>query len=223
MYNQDLLIKTRLLGPLKQICIHLVLRKTTRLSSRFNIGTISHHLRSHSVSLSHKSPHMQLSVLQPSPPLARQKFHGLPITPSPLGVISDSCPQETPAPVPIVPSEPPAPRLLEPELQVVESPPNLVDSPHAHESILPVIERASGKLSDYVETQPTVTKAPDMTSQEILEEIGSVRPQTESGFESTNEGFGIYAIRVEEPKPEPVTIPTRTCGLRFRLQNPLQS
>jgi hypothetical protein len=110
--------------------------------------------------------------------------------------------------VPVVPSEPPAPHLSEPEPQVVESPPSLVDSPHAKESALPVIEQASGKLSDYVEPQPSVAKTPDMTSREIQEEPDSVQPRVESGFESINKGFGIHAIRVEEPEPMPVTIPT---------------
>ena len=153
-------------------------------------------------------PHTVVSPVAESPAREAEASRPSPIVaPSPLGVISDSRPQATPAPVPVVPSEPPAPYLSEPEPQVVESPPSLVDSPHAKESALPVIEQASGKLSDYVEPQPSVAKTPDMTSREIQEEPDSVQPRVESGFESINKGFGIHAIRVEEPEPMPVTIP----------------
>ena len=132
--------------------------------------------------------------------------------PAPVPVIPSELPaprpQEPPAPVPIIPSEPPAPRLPEPGLQVVESPPNLVDSPQAHESALPVVEQVSGKLSDVIAPQPTVAKTPDITSREVREEPSSVRPQAESGFDSINKGYGIPAVRAEEPEPKPVLMPT---------------
>jgi len=70
---------------------------------------------------------------------------------------------EDSAPVPAVPPEPPASHLPEPESQITEPPPNLADSPQIHGSTLPVVEQATGKLSDGAEPQPTVAKTPDMT------------------------------------------------------------
>jgi hypothetical protein len=153
------------------------------------------------------APHTVVSPVAESPAREAEASRPSPIiAPSPLGAIPVFRPQETPTQIPVV-SEPPAPRLPEPESQVVDSPPSLVDSPQAHESSLPVVEQASGKLSDYVEAQPAVTKAPEMTSREVREEPGSTQPQVEPGFGSINKGFGIQAVRVEEPEPEPVSIP----------------
>ena len=124
--------------------------------------------------------------------------------PAPIPVI----PSEPPAPVPVIPSEPPAPHLPEPELHAVESPTDLTDSPQVHESTLPVVEQVSGKFSDYVEPQPTIAKTPSMTSREIREEPDSVQQEPESGLESINKGYGIPAVRAEEPEPKPISIPT---------------
>lgn len=141
-------------------------------------------------------------VIPSEPPAPVPVIPSEPLAPVPVTF------SEPPAPVPVIPSEPPAPRLPEPEPQVVESPPNLVDSPQAHESTLPIVEQASGKLSDYIEPQPTVAKTPSMTSREIREEPDAVQPQGESGLESINKGYGIPAVRAEEPEPKPVLMPT---------------
>jgi len=145
-----------------------------------------------------ESPAREAEASRPSPIVA----------PSPLGAIPVSHPQEPLAPVPIIPSEPPAPHFPEPELHAVESPTDLADSPQAHESTLPVVEQVSGKFSDYVEPQPTVAKTPSMASREIREEPDSVQPQAESGLESINKVYGIPAVRAEEPEPKPISIPT---------------
>ena len=100
------------------------------------------------------------------------------------------------------------PRFPEPELQVIESLPNLTDSPQPHESTLPVVEQLSGKLSGYTEPQPTFAKTPDMTSREAQEKPDPVQPRVESGLESINKNYGIQAVRVEDPKLRPVSIPT---------------
>lgn len=67
-----------------------------------------------------------------------------------------------PVPVPVVTSEPLAPHLPEPESQVIESSPNLANSPQPDAATLPIIEQAS-KLSDSAEPQLTATETPDMT------------------------------------------------------------
>jgi len=156
-----------------------------------------------------ESPAREAEASRPSPIVAPSPLGAIPVShpqepPAPVPVI----PSEPPAPVPVIPSEPPAPRLPEPEPQVVESPPDLVDSPQAHESTLPIVEQASGKLSDYIEPQPTVVKTPNMTSREVREEPDAVQPQGESGLESINKGYGIPAVRAEEPEPKPVLMPT---------------
>jgi len=72
------------------------------------------------------TPHTVVSPIAESP--AREAVASGPspiVAPSPLGAILGSRPQEAPAPTPLVSSDPPAPRLPEPELQVVESPPSL--------------------------------------------------------------------------------------------------
>ena len=145
-----------------------------------------------------ESPAREAEASQPSPIVA----------PSPLGAITDLRPQEPLAPVPIVPSESPAPRLPKPELQVAESPPNPVDSPQTGESTPPVVEQPSGKFSDYIESQPSVAEIPVKIPREVREEPSSIQPQAESGLESIDKGFGIHAVRMEEPEPEPVTVPT---------------
>ena len=155
------------------------------------------------------APHTLVSPVAESPSREAEASRPSPIVaPSPLGAITDFRPQEPLAPVPVVPSEPPAPRLPEPELQVVESPPDLVDSPQAHESTLPVVEQSSAKFSDYIEPQPSVAEIPVETSREVREEPGSIQPQAESGLESIDKGYGIHAVRMEEPEPKPVSIPT---------------
>ena len=145
-----------------------------------------------------ESPAREAEASQPSPIVA----------PSPLGAITDFRPQEPLVPVPIVPSEPPAPRLPKPELQVVESPPNPVDSPQTRESTLPIVEQPSGKFSDYIESQPSVVEIPVKISREVREEPSSIQPQVESGLASIDKGFGIHVVRMEEPEPELVTVPT---------------
>jgi len=153
--------------------------------------------------------HTVVSPVAESPAREAEASRPSPIVgPSPLGAIPSSRPQEPLAPVPVIPSEPPAPHLPEPELHAVESPTDLADSPQVHESTLPVVEQVSGKFSDYVEPQPTVAKTPSMTSREIREEPDSVQPEPESGLESINKGYGIPAVRAEEPEPKPISIPT---------------
>ena len=153
------------------------------------------------------APHSVVSPVAESPAREAEASRPSPIVvPSPLGAIPVSQPQETPAQNPAV-SDPPAPSMPEPELQVVESPPNLVDSPKDHEYSLPVAEQATERLSDYFEPQPTVAKTPEMTSRDIREEPDPIQPQVESGFESINKDFGIHGVRVEEPQPKPVSIP----------------
>ena len=155
------------------------------------------------------APHTIVSPVAESPAREAEASRPTPIVaPSPLGAIPDVRQQDPPAPVPVVPSEPPAPPLPEPESQVVESPPSLADSPKAHESTLPAVDQVSGKLSDHIEQQPTVTKAPDMTSREVREEPAAIQPQVESGLDSINKDFRIPAVRAEEPKPKSVSIPT---------------
>jgi len=161
------------------------------------------------------TPHTVVSPVAESPAREAEASRPSPIVaPSPLGAILDSRPQEAPAPLPVVSSEPPAPRLPEPELQVVESPPNLADSPQAYTSALPIVEQASGKLSDYAEPQPTVTRTPNMTPREVREEPDLIQ-QSESGFESIDRGFGIDVpipepapVSIPIPEPAPVSIPT---------------
>ena len=97
---------------------------------------------------------------------------------SPLGATEGYQSQETPAPMPVVSPDPPAPLLPEPKPQVVEPPPNLIDSPQAHRSTLPVVKQVAGKLYNYVEPQPTIAKTPKMTSCKILEEPDSIQPRT---------------------------------------------
>ena len=155
------------------------------------------------------TPHTVVSPVAESPAREAEASRPTPIvTPSPLGAIEGYRPQESPAPMPVVSPDPPAPRLPETKPQVVESPPNLVDSPQDHKSALPVAEQAAGKLYDYVEPQPTVAKTPKMASREIREEPDSIQPRTESGLELINKGFGIPAVRMEESEPKPVSIPT---------------
>ena len=150
------------------------------------------------------SPYTIVSPVAESPAREAEASRPTPIVgPSPLGAIVDSRPQEPPAPAPEVPSEPPAPRLPEPEVPVVESPPNLADSPQPHEPALPVVEQASGKLSDYVEPQPAVAETPAIASRELREESDSIH----SGPELANKAYGIPAARVEQPQPKPVSIP----------------
>jgi len=152
------------------------------------------------------TPHTIVSPVAESPAREAEASRSSPIiAPSPLGAIIDSRPQEPLAPVPVVPSESPAPRLPEPELQVVESPPSLVDSPQVHGSTLPVVEQSSGYFSDHIQPQAAVADIPVQTPREVLEEPSSIQPQTESGLESIDKGYGIHAVRVEEP--EPVSIP----------------
>ena len=154
------------------------------------------------------TPHTVVSPVAESPAREAEASRPDPIVaPSPLGAIPGYRPEETPAPIPVVPSQPPAPSLPEPESQVVESPPSLVESPQAHGSALPVIEQVSGKLSDYVQPQPAVAKTPDMIPREVREEPDSIQPQTETRLESTNKDFGIPAVRMEEPEPKPVSMP----------------
>ena len=151
------------------------------------------------------APHTVVSPVAESPAREAEASRPSPIVaPSPLGAILDSRPQEVPAPIPVV-SEPPAPHLPEPELQVTESPPNLADSPRAHGSILPVVEQTSRDFSDYPEPQPAVTETPDMTPQEAREEPDSNQPQPGSGLEPIDKGFG---IDVPIPEPVPISIPT---------------
>jgi hypothetical protein len=153
------------------------------------------------------TPHTVVSPVAESPAREAEASRPSPIVgPSPLGAIIGSHPQEPPAPAPEVSSEPPAPRLPEPEVAIVESPPDFADSPQPHESALPVPEQVTGKLSDYVEPQPTVAKTPDVSSRELREESDPVQPRVESGLDSINKAFGIPAARVEEP--EPISIPT---------------
>jgi len=153
------------------------------------------------------TPHTVVSPVAESPAREAEASRPSPIVaPSPLGAILGSRPQEAPAPTPLVSSDTPAPRLTEPESQVVESPPNLSDSPQAHASTLPVVEQSFGEFSDYVvEPQPTVAKTPDIPSREIWDEPDSTQPQSEPGFEPIDNGFG---INVPIPEPAPVSIPT---------------
>lgn len=196
------------------------------LMRRSSIGLGTHHKSESKTSLSDSStkgsnlkvgttlepqvtPHTVVSPVAESPAREAEASRPSPIVaPSPLGAIPGYRPQEIPAPTPVVPSEPSVPRLPEPEPEVVESPPSLVDSPQAHGSTLPVIEQASGKLSDYVEPQPAVAKTPDMIPREVREEPDSIQPQSESGLELINKGFGIDAVRPEESESKPVSIPT---------------
>jgi len=151
------------------------------------------------------TPHTVVSPVAESPAREAEASRPSPIVaPSPLGAILGSRPQEAPAPIPVVSSELPAPRLPEPDLQVVESPPDFADSPQAHTSTLPVVEQAPGEFSDYVEPQPTITRTPNMTTREVREEPTSIQ-QPESGFEPIDKGFG---IDVPIPEPLPVSIPT---------------
>lgn len=152
------------------------------------------------------TPHSVVSPVAESPAREAEASRPSPIVqPSPLGAIPISDPQETPTQIPAV-SEPPAPRLPEPELHVVDSPPSFVDSPKAHESSLPALQQASEELSDYGKPQPVVAKTPEMTPREVREEPDPAQPQVDSSFEFVNKGFGIHSVRVEEP--EPVSIPT---------------
>ena len=151
------------------------------------------------------TPHTVVSPVAESPAREAEASRPSPIVaPSPLGAVLDSRPQEAPAPIPVVSSDPPAPRLPEPESQVVESPSNLTDSPQAHTSTLPIVEQSPGKFSDYAEPQATVTKSPDMTPREVREEPDSIQQQSESGLEPIDKGFG---IDVPIPEPVPVSIP----------------
>ena len=104
-----------------------------------------------------ESPARGAGASRPSPVMA----------PSLFGAIPDS-------PVPVIPLEPPAPRLPEPESQIVEFPHDFTNSPESHEFALPVTEQISGKFCDYIESRPTAAKALDLTSQEVLEEPDSV-------------------------------------------------
>ena len=154
------------------------------------------------------TPHTVVSPVAESPAREAEASRPSPIVgPSPLGAILDSRPQEAPAPIPVVSSEPPVPRLPEPEFQAVESQPNLADSPQAHTSTLPIVEQSSGKFSESAEPQPTVTKSPDMTPREVQEEPDSIQQQSEPGLETIDKGFGID-IPIPEPEPAPVSIPT---------------
>ena len=154
------------------------------------------------------TPHTVVSPVAESPAREAEVLQSSPIiVPLPLGAILVSRPHELPAPVPVVPSEPPAPRFPEPELQDIGSLPNLADSPQPHESTLPVVEQLSGKLSGYTKPQLTVAKTPDVTSREAQEKPDPVQPRVESGLESINKDYGIQAVRVEDPKLRPVSIP----------------
>ena len=118
-------------------------------------------------------PHTVVSPVAESPAREAEASRPSPIiTPSPLGVILNSLPEGTPVPVPVIPPEPPTSHLPETGLQVSEPPPNLPDSPQAQGSTLPIVELASGKLSDDAEPQPTVTETPDMAGSKIAEPHG---------------------------------------------------
>lgn len=143
-----------------------------------------------------------LSVVSPvaeSPAREAEASRSSPIVaPSPLGAIPVSQPQETPVHIPVV-SEPPAP---EPELQVTDSPPNLVDSPKAQEPSLSVVEQAPGNLLNYVEPQPIFAETPEMVSREVREEPDPIQPQAESGFDLIS-----TTARAEEPEPVSIPVP----------------
>lgn len=157
------------------------------------------------------APHTIVSPVLESPAREAEASRPSPIVaPSPLGAISIPRPQEIPTEIPteIPPvSEPPAPNFPEPEQNVVESPPNFVDSPNAHEHSLPAVEQVSEQLSDYAMPQPTVAKTPEVTSRDLREEPGPIQPQpqVDSSFEMINKSFGIHTM--DEPDPKPVSIP----------------
>jgi hypothetical protein len=191
----------------------------TSLSDVVSATTKGSNLKLGTTLQSQVAPHTVVSPVAESPAREAEASRPSPIVaPSPLGAIPVSRPQEPPAPapvilselpapVPVIPSQPPVPHLPEPESQVVESPPDLADSPQAHESTLPVVEQVSGKFSDYIEPQQAVAKTPDMTSREVQGEPDSLQPQAESGLGSINKGYGIPAVRAEEPEPKPVSMP----------------